>query len=142
MKWLLPIGLALVASLAFVACGGGGGKDDSADKAAIETLIKDLGTALEQKDPAALLSVFVSTCPYLEQTVNAGVASIQSLDVKVTLEGVDVRNLANDKAEALAKGTISVNGQESRLEGDNDYIAVAKENGDWKISDCTFLGGA
>jgi hypothetical protein len=146
MKRAWPALGGLLLGLLIAGCGGGeraGNGEDAdsvADSAAIDALARELGEALEARDLNRLAALFSEDCGDLTGTIEASLAATESLDIQVSVTGTDIQNLTQDSAALLVLGIISVDGDESRLEDDNDYLPVSKEDGAWKLGDCAFFG--
>jgi hypothetical protein len=162
-RW--PAAIAAIASVTLLACGGGGnnnGTNGSAtpnatngstvpnataggatpnanDQAALEQLVKDLGIAMENHDANGIAALFSTKCIDIPSAVSLGLAQLLGQHVQVTVSGVGLQGMDADSGEVLAKGTINIDGVPQALE-DSGYIRVAKENGQWKFSDCSFVG--
>lgn len=143
MKVLLTVAGVLVIGLAIVACGGGNGEDsgDTGDKAAIESMVRELLSAFEDGDAGKLADLSSSECGDIEEQIASVFAQVEAagLQVKVDLTGISVRNLEEDSAEVAVEGTVTVAGQEQPLGDEGEYTRVVKENGEWKVADCAYF---
>jgi hypothetical protein len=117
----------------------GGATPNANDQAALEQLVKDLGTAMQNHDANGIAALFSAKCIDIQSAVGLGLAQLLGHVVQVNVSGVGLQGMDADSGEVLAKGTINIDGDTQLLE-DSGYISVVKENGQWKFSDCSFVG--
>ena len=146
MNIVLKLFAVLLFGLLVVACGGNGddggngnGGNGDVDTAAIESLVREFYSALEDGDGNTLAGLFSASCANIEDDLTLGLELIGLLGIEFDLTGVDVRNLQGDTAEAAPQGTASIAGEEGPLGSEEDYNRVVKEDGAWKIADCDFF---
>ena len=130
-----------VLGFAFVACGGGAGGDGGA----IKDVFRDFFQAFEDEDAEALASLLSEDCENPDvlaaEAIDDFADSTLDVDVEFNITGADIRDLTETTAEALPEGTTTVGGQEFRLDDadDPEYASLTKEDGEWKLADCSIL---
>ena len=143
MTLLMRTAGVTVLSLSVVACGGGG---PGGDAGAIEDVFRDFFQAFENEDAEALASLLNDSCEDAESRANEAIDALRdrvSGVIEFEISGVDVRDLTDRTAEAVARGFRRFNGERIALGADGeDYASLEKVDGAWKFADCDFLFGS
>ena len=127
---LAAMALAVIASLALAACGGG---DDSGSSDDQDQITQAIDAAATSGDPAACTKY--QTLQFTEQTTGEqGQAAVQACQKDATntaADSIDVTDIEVDGDNATAKGKATG----SIFDGQTLDVALVKEDGQWKLDD-------
>lgn len=132
----------VILGLVLAACGGGG---PGGDEGAIKDVFRDFFLAFENEDIEALAGLLSDDCEDPEsraaEAIDDFLDSTLDTDIEFDITGVDIRALTETMAEAIPRGTSSVDGVEFPLvdPDDPEYASLIKINGEWKLTDCNIL---
>ncbi|MGH2939977.1 MAG: hypothetical protein ACRDPE_17845 [Solirubrobacterales bacterium] len=126
---LLPIALIAMA-LALTACGGGSSSSGGGEEAAIEEAIE---TSATSTDPSKCTEVQTEAFNE-EETGATGEESLEICEKKAGSEPAESVTVSNI-SEAGETGTAEVEIEGAGLEGQAVEVAMAKEEGDWKLNE-------
>ena len=137
MKFAGLIALILAAfSVGAVACGGGGSGD-------AETAVRDFFSSINDKDGGKAYDNLSKDClgdftkEQFSQAFGVGLAVLG--DAKVVIDNVEVTE-NGDNATAKVTGKIEGGPLDGTSQDDAD-LPLKKEDGKWKIADCSFAQG-
>ena len=136
MKIAVTAVAVLLAGLLTAACGGGG------DKGAIEDLMEGFFQSFQDGDAEQLASLFSADCADMKEAATAAIEELRTVgeSVQFDVTGVDIQNLEETSAEVLPLGFVIIDGEKGSLAGEEEeYAQVVKEEGEWKIADCTLF---
>ena len=144
MKWVFVMAVLVVGAVVFVACGGGGDNGArTADEQAIERVVRSFIAAFEAKDVETMAGLFAQRCGDMRDDLRSVLQQYEDAQVEFEfdVERVAVRDLDGNSAQAAPFGSVTVNGAEQPLGGEEDFVEMVKEAGGWKLADCAFFGG-
>ncbi len=106
--------------------------------------MEDFFDAFEDGDAEGLAVLFSAECGDMTEAAAGAIdelrEAVQGQEVDFVLVGVDIQNLEEDSAEVLPNGSVYIRGQQAPLAGeDEEYTALVKEDGEWKIADCALF---